>query len=118
MKKKDLENISKITKAIKYYIEEGEYPWALEEANTLEKFIKNINVFDENNIKSVDNMEGVKIGQRGYFADSVEYLSKAVREEDSYELSTLSNIDKGSEFPFTHCHNEYMYRFFYPIEET
>lgn len=117
MKKKDLEIISKIAKAVEYQIKEGEYSFALEEAETLQKFIKNINAFDENNIKSVDNMEGVKIGQKGYFADSVEYLSEDVRCEDSYSLSILSNINRESKFPFTHCHNEYMYRFFYPIEE-
>lgn len=115
--KKDLEIISKIVKAIKSYVKEGEYSFALEEADTLGKFIKNINAFDKNNIKSVDNMEGLKIGQRGYFGDSIEHLSEDVRCEDEYSLSILNNIDKKSEFPFEHCHNEYHYKFFYPIEE-
>lgn len=71
--------------------------------------------FDKSKVYTVFNADEVKIGSKGYFADTKEYLTSHVKFENKDFYCTLDEARHNSELPF--MTNGCVYRYFYLVEE-
>lgn len=71
--------------------------------------------FDKTKVFTTFNCDEVKVGSKGYFADSKESLVTKVQLEDKDDYRTLVMIDINSEFALRTEESQYLY--FYLVEE-
>lgn len=71
--------------------------------------------FDKSKVCTAFNTEDVKIGSKGYFADSKETLIHIVNTENKHYYGTLDEVRHNSELAFST--NRCVYRYFYLVEE-
>ena len=74
--------------------------------------------FDESKVYTLVNADKVKLGSKGYFADSLKELKIAVEQERSDNYGEITEIDDDSQS--ARFRNEYIYYYslFYLVEES
>lgn len=73
--------------------------------------------FDKSRAYSAINAEEVKIGSKGYFADTVGTLKEVVQDEDNVMFGEIKEILSNSALYRFGIKDEYEYALFYLVEE-
>lgn len=74
--------------------------------------------FDESKIFTMVNADKVKLGSKGYFADSLKELKIAVEQERSERYGEITEIDDDSHSDRFCNKYIYYYSLFYLVEES